>query len=81
MKRRDLVWLAVLIGVAPIAGCQVQEHPWSGEPYREPTGHTNPPPSIYAPMPSILPSIDGDEIQAVPPSEGDDLNLELKSAR
>jgi hypothetical protein len=80
MKRRDLVWLALLIGVAPIAGCQIKEHPWSGEPYQEPTGYRNPPSSIYAPMPSILPSIDGGDIQADQPSEGDDPILKLHSA-
>ena len=30
-----------------------------GEPYQNPAGYGNPPQSIYAPMPSILPSIDG----------------------
>ena len=48
---------------ASIAGCQSQMHPWVGEPYQEPAGYSNPPQSIYAPMPSILPSIDGTAIE------------------
>jgi hypothetical protein len=51
-----LFWLAML---APFGGCQSQTNPWVGKPYHEPTGYSNPPQSIYAPMPSILPSIDG----------------------
>ena len=45
--------------IALFVGCQSKTHPWMGEPYREPAGYKNPPQSIYAPMPSILPSIDG----------------------
>jgi hypothetical protein len=47
----------------PLAGCQSQTHPWVGEPYQEPAGYSNPPQSIYAPMPSILPSIGGTAIE------------------
>ena len=68
MKRSNLVCIAILIGWVPVSGCQVQDHPWSGEPYHGPAAHTNPPQSIYAPMPSILPSIDG---TATEPVEGE----------
>ena len=65
MKRPNLVWIAILFGLVPVLGCHVQDHPWSGEPYQEPAGHTNPPQSIYAPMPSILPSIDATATESV----------------
>lgn len=44
-------------------GCQVQDHPWAGEPYQEPPGFSNPQPTIYAPMPTILPSVDATAIE------------------
>ncbi len=49
--------------VVGLFGCQSQTHPWVGEPYQVPTGYHNPPQSIYAPMPSILPSIDATAIE------------------
>ena len=79
MNRRNLVWLAPIIAVSPVLGCQTNDHPWSGEPYREPTGYSNPTPSIYAPMPSILPSIEGTENPAVVAGEGVDPILDLES--
>ena len=45
------------------AGCPSRTNPWSGKPYQEPTGYSNPPQSIYAPMPSVLPSIDATSLE------------------
>ncbi|MFK7767070.1 MAG: hypothetical protein AB8B55_07590 [Mariniblastus sp.] len=39
-------------------GCQAQTHPWDGKPYQPPSEIQPPAQSTYAPMPSILPSVE-----------------------
>ncbi len=51
--------IALLI---PMLGCQSESHPWVGKPYQRPGSYVNPPTSIYAPMPSILPAISASDI-------------------
>ncbi len=47
---------------ALLVGCQSQDHPWAGEQYQIPSAYTNPPQSIYAPMPTMLPQVDAKDI-------------------
>jgi len=56
--------LAVLFATGTMLtfGCQSSNHPWAGEPYKAPSSRSNPPQSTYAPMPSILPSLDASSL-------------------
>ena len=53
----------LLAMMVSLVGCQSQSHPWGGEAYQEPTGYTNPPQAIYAPMPTVLPEVNGTAIE------------------
>ena len=56
----DCVRCTIALSIVTIAaGCQSQTNPWACKPYQEPSGYTNPPQSIFAPMPTILPAVDG----------------------
>lgn len=54
-----MCWIGVLLSF----GCQSSNHPWAGEVYKAPSTRSNPPQSTYAPMPSILPSIDSESLE------------------
>lgn len=58
-----IIGVCLISGCAFLPGCQSQSNPWAGEPYQDPVTYRSPPHSIYAPMPSILPSIDGTAIE------------------
>ncbi|MFT5302562.1 MAG: hypothetical protein ACI87E_004115 [Mariniblastus sp.] len=60
-----IVNLSFAIGILTagmLLGCKSYRNPWSGTAYQRPGGYVNPPHSIYAPMPSILPSINAKDI-------------------
>lgn len=64
MKRQRLpsrgFALIIFVACSPIcSGCQTFENPWAGEPYQEPSARVNTHQSVYAPMPSILPTVQG----------------------
>jgi hypothetical protein len=60
---RILHFLLFATGILLAFGCQSSSHPWSGESYQEPSNGAKPPQSTYAPMPSILPSIDANSLK------------------
>lgn len=71
MNRKLLALSATCIAIC--AGCQSTDHPWAGEPYKAPSARTLPPQSTYAPMPSILPSMEAAELES-PPIQTEDLS-------
>ena len=64
--------------LALLSGCQAQSHPWQGTAYQPPSNYKAPPQSIYAPMPSILPSVERSEIDGIAPDDGLDWVEELE---
>ena len=58
MKIRNLFWLPISVLLLPV-GCQSDSNPWQVEKYRSPGEFTPTPQSTYAPVPRILPSVEG----------------------
>ena len=70
MKIETIYWLAIIGILAFSVGCQSDENPWQVEQYRSPDKFTPTPQSTYAPVPRILPSIEGSEFEPVGSGEG-----------
>jgi len=58
MKIETVFQLAIILLIFSV-GCQSDENPWQVEKYRSPGEFTPTPRSTYAPVPRILPSIEG----------------------
>jgi hypothetical protein len=56
-------FLLLLAGFAGLSGCKVSGNPWEISDQSRPVSERNLPQSIYAPMPTILPSVHGAAIE------------------
>ncbi len=68
MKIRNLFWLSISVLLFPV-GCQSDSNPWQVEKYRTPGEFTPTPQSTYAPVPRILPSVEGVDLEPLKPTE------------
>lgn len=59
MKIRALFRLSIISALLLSVGCQSDSNPWQVEKYRSPGEFTPTPQSTYAPVPRILPSVEG----------------------
>lgn len=64
------VFRLVMVGIMifPV-GCQSDSNPWQVEKYRSPGEFTPTPQSTYAPVPRILPSVEGVGFQPPDPND------------
>ncbi len=80
-ERAQRFSLAICLIVCAV-GCQSQNHPWVGLPYQAPSEIQQDSSSTYAPVPSILPSVEASEyapglqVQALRNNEVDEQFLE-----
>ena len=71
MKIQTVFRLAMIgILVLPV-GCQSDHNPWQVEKYRSPAEFTPTPQSTFAPVPRILPSVEGVGFEPPDPNEKD----------
>lgn len=74
--------LSILLAIFILSigvGCQAaSDHPWKAEAYTPPSNHKPLPRSTYAPVPSILPSVEGPEVEAADERGPDDLEQVLR---
>lgn len=63
-KRNLIAYLILLLAVlVTLPGCKIRGNPWEISEQSKPTPERNLPQSIYAPMPTILPSVQGAAIE------------------
>lgn len=67
MRIENLCRLSIIGLLTVAAGCQSDSNPWQVEKYRSPGEFTPTPQSTYAPMPRLLPSVDGGEFTPANP--------------
>ena len=63
--KRNLIAYSILLfaGIAILSGCKIRGNPWEISEQAKPSPDRNLPQSIYAPMPTILPSVQGSAIE------------------
>lgn len=63
-KRNLIAYSILLLAVFVfLPGCKIRGNPWELSQQSQPTPERNLPQSIYAPMPTILPSVQGAAIE------------------
>lgn len=69
MKIQTVFRLAVIAILVFPVGCQSEGNPWQVEKYRSPGEFTPTPQSTYAPVPRILPSVEGVDLEPLNPTQ------------
>ena len=71
-------WVAISLSLG-LVGCQTAEqNPWSVQQYHPPSDHKPVPQATYAPMPSILPRVNGSTTETIEPGSPDELEQILR---
>ena len=56
-------WALLLVVFVMLPGCKIRGNPWEISEQSKPVAEPNLPQSIYAPMPTILPTVQGAAIE------------------